>query len=264
MAIERKSRTSIAELDDWHSKWTSLKDGALPGWHLSGTNPSLVTIDGEPFVKENDRTIPIRGRVLVPLCGATDDMQYLSNFDAVTEVVGVEISERAIDVFFKAHSLTPNIEPLSKSSTSNGSSDGCVYVSGKIKIFKMDMLLFADSEKFDFIWDRASLMAIDPCYRSKYCQVMESCLKGAGDYVVVGIEYPEGPFTGPPRMIHDRQIKECFEDSKLFETIDKLGPDGPIHPFPRIDMVGKEVPGRPGVLYFNGRMPSMALWLMRH
>ena len=252
--VNMRNISTPESLQFWDGKWTELDEGKVPGWQLDTHNPTLAEIDGKPFVKEGDKTVAISGRVLVPLCGATIDLKWLADFEDVTEVVGIEISQTGCEMFFKDHDLKPTL-----------SEDGTIYKAGKITMHKIDMLLFEDQEKFDFIFDRASLIALEHCYREKYCDIMKKVLKDDGDYVLMGMLYSrDGPFPGPPRIIHDAEVKSLFEDTKLFSFIEKLGPDGPCHNFPMLKAVGKEVPNKPGVFFFNGSVPSKAVWHMRH
>jgi hypothetical protein len=96
--------------------------------------------------------------VQVPLCGKTKDLVHLSATNSgVTEVVGVEGIPQAL-IEFK--------QEASGHSWRSGLSVGpySVWQSGAITLMQGDFFQMG-ADIFDAVWDRGSLVAIDPSVR---------------------------------------------------------------------------------------------------
>jgi len=78
--------TSICDpvnTDSWEEKWRSYtKEGVTPGFHESSTNTNLSRFT-DNLIKDSS----IAYRILVPLCGKSQDLLYLATFG---DVVGIE------------------------------------------------------------------------------------------------------------------------------------------------------------------------------
>ncbi|HKJ88876.1 MAG TPA: thiopurine S-methyltransferase, partial [Gammaproteobacteria bacterium] len=81
----------------WLERW---KSNQL-GWHLEQVNPHLQAF-------WPSMPVPVGGRVFVPLCGKTVDMDWLAR-EGGHAVVGVELSEMACRDFFAEHGQTPEV-----------------------------------------------------------------------------------------------------------------------------------------------------------
>ena len=81
---------------EWKSRWNN---GRI-GFHLNHPNPNFFRY--WDLIQEKKPS-----RVLVPLCGKTLDLLWLTRM--VDEVVGIEVVEKATDDFFSENCITPKI-----------------------------------------------------------------------------------------------------------------------------------------------------------
>lgn len=84
----------------WHSKWASNQIG----FHLEDVNPLLPAYWHHANPKREDK-------VLVPLCGKSEDLVWLATKHDSVE--GVELSQIAVRSFFAEHFYTPTVTPIS-------------------------------------------------------------------------------------------------------------------------------------------------------
>ena len=90
------------------------------------------------------------------------------------EVVGAEFSSLAATQFFEENNIKYEINELSPNSSLLKSVDE----KHKISIFRGDFFEFPNEKfsNFDFIWDRAAMVAINPEDRQKYAKKIWSLL----------------------------------------------------------------------------------------
>jgi len=203
---------------DWTRRW---EDGTS-SWHSDSLRQDLIDACTS--------TGKVCGRVFVPLCGATLEMKAIAELPEVTEVVGIELSRLAIDKFFNEYykqDLYTREQLNSKT---------ILHSAGKVKIYEADLFeksgdswVHVEFRKhgpspFNFIFDRASLVAINWTDREKYVDMMMELL-GANKkemcYFLQGFEYPVGNWPGPPHIINLQSVDQLFK--KKFKTIKFLG-----------------------------------------
>jgi thiopurine S-methyltransferase len=80
----------------WHKKWASNQIG----FHLPQVNPYLQRF-------WPDLNLSSHARVLVPLCGKSLDLLWLAGRGH--RVLGIELSEKAVEGFFSEQQLQPQI-----------------------------------------------------------------------------------------------------------------------------------------------------------
>src|SRR5471032_3363284 len=80
----------------WHKRWASNQIG----FHLTEVNPYL-----QRFWPGLERAVG--SQVLVPLCGKSLDLAWLAGQGL--QVLGVELSEKAVEAFFAEQQLKPLI-----------------------------------------------------------------------------------------------------------------------------------------------------------
>ncbi|WP_258879706.1 universal stress protein, partial [Pseudomonas aeruginosa] len=87
------------QADFWHARWANNQIG----FHLDEINPYLMRHLSRLRLQAGER-------ILVPLCGKTLDLAWLAAQGL--EVLGVELSEKAVSDFFEEHDLRPEIDQL--------------------------------------------------------------------------------------------------------------------------------------------------------
>ncbi|XP_027458091.2 thiopurine S-methyltransferase isoform X2 [Zalophus californianus] len=139
-------------------------------------------------------------------------------------VVGVEISELGIQEFFTEQNLSYSEEPIMEIPGAK------VFKSSKGNISLYCCNLFdlprANIGKFDRIWDRGALVAINPGDRERYADIMLSLTRKGFQYLLAVLSYDPTKHAGPPFYVPDAEIKKllgsvcnihCLEKTDVFE-----------------------------------------------
>ena len=152
----------------------------------------------------------------MPLCGKTKDLEYLSNHPNVSEVVGVEGVQKAIDEFIAENPTLEIKKSLHQKITSFIQHDG-----KKISLLKGDFFdLGLDKNggsipKFDLVWDRASIVAIEPKKRNDYINTISRVLNPGAVILCGSIDRREGTEAalnaGPPFSVTDQDLKKLYD-----------------------------------------------------
>ena len=127
----------------WHKRWTSNQIG----FHLPEVNPYLQRYWPQLGLEEGSR-------VLVPLCGKSLDLLWLGKCGH--EVLGVELSEKAVEDFFHEHQFDPDVSDQGPFT---------VYRAGSIEIWCGDF--FALPRSAVVVWRSvvSGSSSIPRCYR---------------------------------------------------------------------------------------------------
>ena len=161
------------------------------GFHQAQINPVLP--------KLWRRYMGQRQKVFVPLCGASIDMMWF--LEQEIEVVGVELSEKAVAHFFQTHNLSFEV------ATEN---DFVVYKSDGITIYVGDFFKFLKFDGIDCIYDRASFVALPADMRAKYAEKIVINLKHA-HYMLLSLSF-EREELGPPFSVSKQWIDSHFQN----------------------------------------------------
>jgi len=153
--------------------------------------------------------------VLVPLCGKTIDMVWLASQGL--QVHGVELYEGAVEDFFTENKLVVQ---------KTQSADFVEYSHKNIKINCGDFFKFDSRETFDFVYDRAALVALPDSMRTDYARVITAALKKNGKYLLVVYEYDQSKMEGPPFSISISEIERLYADAFDIQLIESEKPKG--------------------------------------
>ncbi|CAB9508001.1 Thiopurine S-methyltransferase [Seminavis robusta] len=211
MSQERPLEEQSDRLSRWHNRW----DEKRIGWHREEVNPGLIkygTVDKD--------SCPAEGlRWFVPLCGKTVDMAYLASQETTAEVVGVDGVLKALESFVEDH---PELKieqqpPTGKFEKLTGT---------KITLLKGDFFALdveATGGQFDTVFDRASMVAIDPSLREDYVNVIGKLLKPGGKIILGTLERRTGEEEavkkGPPFSISEAEVRRLYEKLDWVESI---------------------------------------------
>ena len=167
-------------------------------------------------------------KVLVPLCGKSKDMIWLH--DQKLQVHGVELHEGAVKAFFEENGFTDVVKK---------SEQGYVhYDFQNIRISCGDFFKLNEISTYDFIYDRASLVALPLEMRKDYVKVVTNALKSGGEYLLLVYEYDQSKMQGPPFSINDSEVHELFGKSFHIKKVDS---QKPAEAGPRLDELGRFV-----------------------
>lgn len=176
--------------DYWLSRWKEDKIG----FHSNEVNSHLIR--HWPYTA-NDPSM----RVLVPLCGKSLDMLWLS--EQHHSIVGVEVSEKACRTFFDENRI-----PYETSSMG----DFLVFESERIQLWCGDYFRLTESicGTFDACFDRASLVALPEDQRIPYVHVTDRLLKPGTKTLLISFSYEQDIMSGPPFSIPEENIRELY------------------------------------------------------
>jgi len=198
----------VLALGDWEQRW---EEGRI-GFHQPNVHKLLE--------KHVDKVVAGRAgvRFFFPLCGKAVDMKWLA--DLGHAVVGVEISERAIRQFYEENNMTYTEEPVAAVPGAK------VYKSSEknISLYNCDLYDFSRSVEGQFgaVWDRGSLVAINPRDRERYAALITSLMADDCRYLLDTLLYNPELYTGPPFFVPDEQIRRLFGESCDIELLQSV------------------------------------------
>lgn len=190
----------------WHDRW----DRNQIGFHLEEVNPYLQRWWPELEVAQG-------GRVLVPLCGKSLDISWLASQGY--EVLGVELSQAAVESFFREHKIEPQVSQR----------DGFkVYEAGPVTLMCGDFftLRAADAMTCVGLYDRAALIALPPEMREAYAQHLTRIMPQGCKGLLITLDYDQSQMKGPPFSVPDEQLKQLLSPAwrlEMAEQPDILG-----------------------------------------
>ena len=185
--------SAIVKREHWKKAW----DVDDIGFHQAQVHEDLVK-HRNIFSRPNCR-------VYIPLCGKSVDLVYLANLGC--DVVGCEFVEKAIKDFFDEQKLEYTI---TESTTANV----VVYkaVAKKITLYLGDFFAVTSSVigKFDAIWDRGGLVAINEADQEAYAKVVKDLMAPKCCYLVNLMSITGKNYAGPPHSFNEEAIEKLF------------------------------------------------------
>uniref|UniRef100_A0A3Q4BF00 thiopurine S-methyltransferase n=1 Tax=Mola mola TaxID=94237 RepID=A0A3Q4BF00_MOLML len=186
----------VVALEDWEERWNE----GRTGFHRLEVNKMLeINIDkvlaGRTGV-----------RFFFPLCGKAVDMKWLADMGH--------------SVFFEENNMTYSEEPVAAIPGAK------VYKSleRNISLYQCDLFNFSNSIEGDFgaMWDRGSLVAINPRDREKYAALITSLMAKGCRYLLDTMLYNPELHSGPPFFVPDEQVYSLFGSSCEVEPLQAL------------------------------------------
>lgn len=141
-------------------------------------------------------------------------------------VVGLEFAAQAVEEFFADNKIEFQIQKFD---------DYEIYTADGYKIYRGDFFTIPISEKFDFIYDRASIVAIDPELKPVSFEIL-SCVPYIilfqnyaerlkklmnGEMLLIALVREEGR-TGPPNTVSSDDVNALYENVKKICEEDDL------------------------------------------
>jgi thiopurine S-methyltransferase len=176
--------------DFWHQRW---QDNQI-GFHQSAPTPLLLkhwpSLD-----------VPVGAKVFVPLAGKSLDMAWFAAQGY--GVLGVELSELAVERFFAENGLQPEIRD---------SKYGRHYAAGGIELICGDAFGLDEAALRDCaaVFDRAALIALPPQLRLRYADELYAKLPAGCRGLLVTLEYAQEEREGPPFSVPEGEVRASF------------------------------------------------------
>lgn len=156
--------------------------------------------------------LPAGSTVLVPLCGKSLDMLWLA--EQGHKVLGVELSELAVQQFFSENDLQPQVHETAQ---------GKHYVAGAIEIICGDIFALADATLAACAgaYDRAALIALPQEMRSGYAAQVYGRLPAGAQSILITLEYAQEQMDGPPFSVMEEEVQRIFAPQTDAQAIDR-------------------------------------------
>ena len=149
-------------------------------------------------------------RILVPLAGKAADLAWLAARGH--EVVGVEFVRKAVEELFAE----------TKDAT------GLTMICDDFFAVHPDT-----AGRFDVVYDRAALIAIDPPKRAAYVAHCRTLLRDGGTTFLVSVDYDQTKAEGPPWSVDEAMVRALYEGRPI-EVLEKRV----VAPNPRLRAAG--------------------------
>ena len=187
--------------DFWQQRW---RDNQI-GFHQQQVTPLLEQYWAALGVAAGDQ-------VFVPLAGKSRDMAWLAARGH--RVLGVELSQLAVEQFFDEHGLTPTIRD---------SRHGTHYSAGGIELvcgdaFALDAAILADCAG---VFDRAALIALPLPLRQRYAAELYSQLPRGCRGLLITLEYPQAEKDGPPFPVPEDEVRALYGRDWTIDVLER-------------------------------------------
>lgn len=174
------------DLEFWKQRW----DARQIGFHEGKPN-LLLASHMERFAG--------RKRVLVPLAGKAVDLLLLRAHGM--EVVGVEAVEAPCRELFTDNGLSYRVE-------------GNRFIGDGITMVCADFFALDDIGRFDAVYDRAALVAVDPDERTRYVDTIAARLEADAHMLLVTFQYDQSKLSGPPWSVDERTVRQLYPGNR--------------------------------------------------
>ena len=189
------------ELSYWISRWNKGNTGFHMENGYSGLEKHWPSLN-----------IPAEGIALVPLCGKSLDLIWLSN--RLKKVIGVEISEKAIIEFLKENKL--NAEK-------NHYTEFTIYKAENTELWCGDFLKLPVHKipELSLVYDKAALTALPEPMRKKYTTKVQSLMGNHTKLLLHHFVYPQQEMKGPPFSVSVAELNNFFDHNYTIKQLEK-------------------------------------------
>lgn len=187
--------------------WINAWNEGRTNFHKSTFHEKLLEFFPQFNPQENQK-------VLVPLCGKTKDMIWLQG--QKLKVHGIELYENPVKEFFSENQFVP---------VKTQDDNFINYSYRNLTISCGDFFKLTPDPVYDFVYDRASLVALPSAMRKNYAQLLKKVLKTGGKYLLIAYEYDQSKMEGPPFSVTEKEIHELYQDTFSIKRMDEKRPD---------------------------------------
>jgi len=187
------------DLDFWHQRWQA----NLIGFHQNAINHHLLRYWPQLQLEKGSR-------ILVPLCGKSLDMLWL--LEQGHPVVGVEVSQVAVESFFEDNGLSPAVHEERY---------GRRYVVDQLELLCTDFFSLEQKDigAVNAFYDRAALIALTSAQRPGYTAQLNKLLGHGTSGMLVTLEYNQAEMDGPPFSVSREEVCSLFETAFTLEQL---------------------------------------------
>lgn len=190
----------------WLQRW---REGRT-GWHHEEVMPLL---------EKHWPSLGVPGdtHVLVPLCGKTLDMLWLSQQGM--RVLGVDVSPIAAESFLAEnhlHARTRTGPDGMHYEVSNPPGRGIEIINGDL--FKLDAAMFRHCSAF---YDRAATIALPAATRERMAREVYAQLPTGSKGLLIVLDYPQHEKEGPPFSVDADEVQRLFERDWEIEQLER-------------------------------------------
>ena len=186
----------------WLERWQR----GETGWHRDEFNSHLLEYWPQLGV-------PVGTRVFVPLCGKTLDLLWLAGRGE--RVLGVELSQLAVEGFFADQGLRPTVTEAF----------GFVrYRIDEIEIWCGDFFDLTPALLGDIgaVYDRAALIALPPAQRARYAVHLDHLVTTRVPRLLITLEYDQARRPGPPFCVTESEVEQLFGDHHQLSELTRI------------------------------------------
>lgn len=183
----------------WLRVW---REGHIP-FHLGVPAPPLVA--HWPAL-----ALPAPSRVLVPLCGKSQDLLWLR--ERGHRVLGVELSPLAVQQFFDENALRPAVRDTPA---------GRHYEVERLEVIQGDVFAL-DARTIagcDAVYDRGGLIALPADLRRRYVEHVYAQLGAGCRGLLLTLEYRQAEMQGPPFSVDEHELHALLGAAFEIETL---------------------------------------------
>jgi thiopurine S-methyltransferase len=186
----------------WIERW---QKGDI-GFHRDAAHPALDAHWAKLDISSSST-------VFVPLCGKSLDMEWLARRGH--RVLGIELSQLAIDAFFKGQGLEPTVRQEGSFAIKSAGP----YELWCGDIFELPPAALAEIAA---VYDRASLVAFPPQRQGDYIHWLATSLPEV-PMLLVSLGYDENEMNGPPFSIPEKRLRELAKGHLSLKVLSQYG-----------------------------------------
>jgi len=187
---------------EWQQRWQQQKIG----WHQNKVSPLLIQYFEQ-------LKLPKKAVIFAPLCGKSIDMLWL--VQQGYQVIGVEISELAIQTFFEEANIISEKRNISELTC---------WQAENIQIYQADFfdLTKQHLKQVQAVFDRAALVALpnsEQRGRKDYITHLQNELPKQTKTLLVTLDYDQNLMAGPPFAVSNQEVDQLFKFSEQILTL---------------------------------------------
>ncbi len=185
--------------DFWHRRWQNNEIG----FHLTDPHPFLQKFFPLLQTQPTDT-------IFVPLCGKSPDLVWLR--EAGLKVVGIELSQTAVEAFFAENDLPGQWthKTLSLFARQKVTSSTAAISSTCPQLTLSGISAY---------YDRGALVALPPEMRIRYAAHLSALIPPAGRILLIGYSYDQSETKGPPFSVSQQELGELFAENFRVEPL---------------------------------------------